>query len=306
MMPRKALSVLGSMLVVLVMPAVSLHDCSACSSVAFASVASESNIVSMTQPWLLFQPLRANVFEPRVGSFYQVQDNRLRLDIGNSLDLVRFPVSFLHGAEGTVGGDFFTFTRLRSEANFRFPVETTDFFFGINASLRAPVSNDVLLAARLRIAHISAHLVDGIDSFRHTFVYSREFVDAVVALQWKTFRFYAGANVLFHTIPSNFGILTPQLGFDVYDYSTLEALSRSIAPLSAEPLLGLCAGYDVKFPSVNGQTSAVHGAQAGLRLGKQYGTGVLLGLYWFEGRSMHGMFYKQRDSYLGIGFQLDF
>nr|HPI19931.1 hypothetical protein [Candidatus Kapabacteria bacterium] len=43
-----------------------------------------------SQESLLFKPLTANVFEPRIGSFYQFSDEKLRLDIGTSIDLFDF------------------------------------------------------------------------------------------------------------------------------------------------------------------------------------------------------------------------
>jgi hypothetical protein len=258
---------------------------------------------------LLFRPLRANVFEPRVGAMYQSPDARLRLDIGNSLDIVAVRLS--ERVECRLGADFFTYTRLRSEVNFRFPVETTDFFFGLNGSIYAGLTNELAVSGRLRVAHISAHLVDGIPTFLQTFVYSREFVDAVAALEWHTqrttWRGYVGANVLFHTIPEAFGAVTPEFGVDVMDYST----TYNLLGIS---WIGLCAGYDLKLPTIatitNGvtsaATSAVHAAQAGLRFGEPNATGVFVGAYWYEGKSLHGLFYDKRDSYVALGFQLDF
>jgi hypothetical protein len=250
---------------------------------------------------LLFRPLRANVFEPRVGAFYQTPAAKLRLDIGNSLDV--FSLTLNEQSECRFGADFFTYTRLRSEVNFRFPVETTDFFFGVNGSIRAALTGELALLGRFRVAHISAHLVDGIPTYQQTFVYSREFVDVVAALEWAVqrtlWRSYVGTNVLFHTIPEAFGTVTPQFGLDVMDYSTVyNALGIS--------WIGLCAGYDLKLPMINTTKTAIHTAQAGIRFGARNATGVLVGLYWYEGQSLHGMFYNERDSYVGVGFQVDF
>ena len=77
---------------------------------------------------LLFTPLTANVFEPRIGAMYQLSAEKLRLDIGASFDLA--DLKLFDGVETRFGTDFFTFTRLRSERGFKFPVETSDYFFG--------------------------------------------------------------------------------------------------------------------------------------------------------------------------------
>ncbi len=257
---------------------------------------------------LLFQPLRANIIESRMGGLVSVlpQTPRpaLRLDIGHSIDLFAFnprnvlPTDTAQTApEVRLGADFFTFTRLRSEINFRFPVETTDFFFGVNASVKAPFADGSSLSGRLRVAHISAHLVDGYPQYQETFVYSREFVDAVAAFSpatsFGTVRFYAGASLLFHSIPDFFGTAIPQLGVD------------ATIPLLGLHWLSLCAGYDAKILTVSGATSLAQSAQIGVKIGEKFGHGVVLSAYWYDGVSLHGMFYKQRDSYVGIGFQIE-
>lgn len=237
---------------------------------------------------LLFAPLRAHVLEPRVGMLYEISDEKLRLDIGTSLDLL----SYRPDSTGEIrfGTDFFTYTRLRSEGSFKFPVETTDFFFGVNASAKYLVAGHVV-SGRLRIAHISSHISDGYNGPRAPFVYSREFVDVTAALTLSELRFYVGANVLFSTIPDNFGVLTPQVGFDVsYPLSTT---------------LSLVGGYDGRFPTIQGATTGVHSAQLGIKIGEQFGKGIVLNGYAYSGKSLHGMFYDMVDSYAGVGFQVD-
>jgi len=45
-------------------------------------------------------------------------------------------------------------------------------------------------------------------------------------------------------------------------------------------------------------------AQAGVFAELWDGRGVMLSAYGDNGRSMHGMFFTEPDSYLGIGFQV--
>jgi hypothetical protein len=262
----------------------------------YAQSADTSNRTTWIPQGLLFRPLRANVFEARVGAQYAAQSGRLRLDIGNSIDLLAFHLASGNGTELRFGADFFTLTRLRSEANFRFPVETTDFFFGVNASYKTVLAVGSVLAARLRLAHISAHLVDGSPNVAQSFVFSREFVDVVGTVTQATalgdLQLYLGLNTLFHTIPQDFGTLTPQLGMD---------LTSSITET-----ISFCAGFDAKFVTIRGITSSVSSVQAGIKFGKKYGTGLLLAAYWYDGKSLHGMFYNERDSLFGLGFQIEF
>lgn len=235
---------------------------------------------------LLFTPLRANVFESRIASMYEFGADKLRLDIGNSTDFYRLTKDSLH--EVRFGTDFFTMTRLRSVGKFKFPVETSDYFFGVNASAQY---GD--FSTRFRLAHISSHLVDGSDSVaQRFFVYSREFFDAVGTFNINGLRPYAGLNFLFSKQPRDFGWLTPQIGFDF-----TKKLAANIF---------IVGGYDFKLPTIHSTTTGVNTAQIGIKFGEQNGKGILLNLYGYDGKSLHGMFYNQQDSYIAFGFQVDF
>ncbi len=242
---------------------------------------------------LLFKPLTANVFEPRVGSLFETEEKKLRLDIGTSVDLMDFKQD--EGNEFRLGTDFFTFTRLRSEGNFKFPVETSDYFFGINATTVGKVIN-TMYYARLRIAHISSHIVDGLahDSVLSIkpFVYSREFIDLTGALQTGDLRLYAGLTYVFSKLPKNTNSIVPELGFD-----TRYIINR---------YLDFVGGYDFKLTGYDNNYFGVNSAQAGILFKTSDNLGLMINLNIYEGKSMHGMFYKDYDSYASIGFQVIF
>lgn len=260
------------------------------------------------QSRLNFQPLVANPFEGRVGAIYQFSDNKLRLDIGNSLDVVEFDNDL------AIGADFFTFTRLRSEGNFKFPVETSDYFFGLNFSKKnsiyeqrkasysdeydIPPEKLFDISYRLRLAHISSHLVDGLankDGLLNPqpFVYSREFADLVGAIEWTNVRAYAGLTYVWAMQPRDAERLIPQLGIE-YKHKLTQKFYAF-------------AAYDFKFIGISDKYVGTHAAQAGINYVSKYGMpAISLNIYGYHGRSMHGMFYKERDSYIGTGFQFLF
>ncbi|MES2767189.1 MAG: DUF1207 domain-containing protein [Bacteroidota bacterium] len=283
--------------------------------IAFSMCNALANVPTKVAPklWegrLNFQPLLANPFEGRVGAMYQFSDNKLRLDIGNSFDLIRI------GNNQTIGADFFTFTRLRSEGNFKFPVETSDYFFGINVTKeysilkQQPVDenseySDPLnrseyykAAYRLRLAHISSHLVDGlVDTSgllkQHPFVYSREFADLIGTLEWKNLRTYAGLTFVWATQPRDAERLIPQLGIE-YKHKLSRRFYASLA-------------YDFKLIGISDKYIGTHAAQGGISYLSEFEMPALsLNIYGYHGRSMHGMFYKEKDSYIGTGFQFLF
>ncbi len=241
---------------------------------------------------LLFKPFTAAIFEPRIGSIINMSEDNLRLDIGTSLDLYR--ASDNSGISFSFGGDFFTYTRLRSEKNFKFPVETSDYYFGINSSTDFRIK-DLNFASRIRIAHISSHLVDGYSEngvfYKQPFVYSREFVDWALAYKNSNniidYRLYGGFYWIFSTTPGDLNDFLPYLGID-FEKKIFKILSIS-------------GGIDIKkgekeFTNFSGQLGL------NLKLFKDFG--VFFGYYKYFGSSMHGMFYDTKDNYDGIGFQL--
>lgn len=242
---------------------------------------------------LLFKPLTASTFEPRIGGSYQFGYDKLRLDIGSSVDLTDFKLSDKN--ETRIGADFFTYTRLRSVGRFKFPVETADYFFGINSSTKGECCG-LNYSGRFRLAHISSHVVDGLahDTVltKKPFVYSREFVDITGAINWDNFRIYAGLWGIFSVQPDNNNPVIPELGFD-YNYPITDWLNANI-------------GYDFKLGGYGNVYSGISSAECGATLLTSKDREVWLGALMYDGYSIHGMFYDKRDSYLALGFRVIF
>lgn len=242
---------------------------------------------------LLFRPLIANPFEPRVGAIFNLNQENLRLDIGTSIDL-----STLHKSDSSeirLGGDFFTYTRLRTAGKFKFPVETSDYFFGVNVSGKSYLFEKPV-EWRVRLAHISSHLVDGYsndDVFKKSpFVFSREFLEGVIASKYKDVRFYAGLSYIFSTQPKDISKFVPQFGLD----SEFKFYKNIYASL----------GYDFKVSSVHSKSRLSAAGQAGFIFKSRMKTGIGIYYYNYSGWSVHGMFYDELISHSGLGFQLIF
>lgn len=241
-----------------------------------------------------FKPFLANPFEGRVGSMYQVSNDKLRLDIGNSFDL--FEIVNLDSFKMNIGTDFFTLTLLRSEGNFKFPVETTDFYFGVNSTfyLKTKACNNY--SFRVRIGHISSHLSDGlsVDTIftRMPFVYSREFFELVGCLEIEKFRVYFGANYIFSTLPKDVVKFVPQVGFDY--------------KVELRKWLKFLIGMDTKATGYDSRYYLSSSIQATFLFYQLADKGFGIAFNYFDGKSIHGMFYKEKDSYFAVGFQLFF
>lgn len=252
---------------------------------------------------LLFKPLTANPFEGRIGAISEISDEKLRLDIGTSLDLTDF--KYTDGSEIRIGADVFTLSRLRVEERMKFPVETIDYYFGFNTSGKTNINN-LLLSSRLRLAHISSHLEDGYANgsiFKQApFVYSREFAEIVFAidslnsfigLSNSNLRFYAGLKFVFSTSPGNLQKFIPQVGFDFS-----KQLSKNI---------DFVLGYDLTINNDTfNNTSLCNSFQSGINIQTSNKVGFFIGYYYYSGKSLHGQFNEIYDEYHGIGFQITY
>ena len=244
---------------------------------------------------LVFKPLVANTFEPRVGLIWHINDNRLRLDIGNSIDLVQY--GFDHSYRSlTLGADFFTFTQLKGESNFHFPVDAVDYLFGFNVNYKDTLRNGIL-SSRLRLSHISAHFVDGhYDNATRVWkdgltprVYSREFLDLAIAYEpARQLRGYVGSIYLWHVDPPTLPKYLAYCGGELHD-----------------ELLTSLHGYAAYQCTVTGKRPR-HEIQIGGKIGDWNGRGTQIFFTYYYGNSIHGEYHDRKDEYSGIGFNVDF
>ncbi len=252
----------------------------------------------------LFAQLLADAKEPRIAALVNRNNDELSLDIGASLDLVQ--LSFEQTQVG-FGVDFGTFSELRREWNFKFPVNAADYIFGINMSYRAPLTKSLDLTGRFRLSHISAHLVDGRfvegDWFEGLtpFVFSREFIALMVALSGEYGRVYLGYEFLFNTLPRNISRSSYQVGIEAY---YLKFLVRGLYPFIAvdfrlvpiwRQLLARSEGY-------GGATNL----QAGIKLNAIGKRGLRLVFNHYGGVEFRGMYLGRYISEQSIGFVIDF
>lgn len=246
---------------------------------------------------LNIQPFTANALEPRVGVLFHVNNNELRLDIGNSQDLIRFSPD--QKSNLSIGADFFTFTLLRGEKDFHFPVDAVDYLFGVNAGYKKSTEEGEY-GARFRLSHISAHFVDGHYDFKNLIwrnnvnpkVYSREFIELLPFYRVNNLRVYAGMTYIFHIDPAYLGKFNYQAGFE---YFLKNKLSDYLTPFVA---------YDIKLIKIN-KYSANNTLNAGIKIGHPDGRGFSLYYSFYSGKSMHGEYFNFDKSYNAIGFNLD-
>ena len=246
---------------------------------------------------LNIHPFTANTLEPKLGFVFQTGKNDLRLDIGNSMDFAL--ISLNEKTDLSFGADFFTFTLLRGESNFHFPVDAVAYLFGINAGIKI-IEDNRSYGARFRLSHISAHFVDGhYDGTNQRWrdglnprVYSREFVELMPFYQINDLRLYLGFTYLINVDPVYLGKDSYQFGID---YFASGLISKYISPF---------VGYDIKLVNLTAY-SANNTFQAGVKFGKPYGRGLRIYFQYYSGKSLHGEYFDFNNEYSAIGFNLD-
>jgi len=264
------------------------------------SILKLNSLAQTTAEWfpadLNIQPFTAHFLEPKTGFQYLFDLEKVRIDIGTSHDIIHWKAE---DESFSFGADFFTYTRARSEDNFKFPVETVDYLFGVNGSYKRK-NQQSEWGARLRFSHISAHLVDGyfdIESQswldeREPFVYSREFFEIIAYYKFYGIRLYGGLTYNIHIVPDEIkkGIL--QAGFDYYATQIRTSL---FIPFVA---------YDFKLTGID-EYSGNNVITMGIKFGQPESRGFSILASYFSGKSVHGEFYDLNESYATIGINLD-
>ena len=255
----------------------------------------------------IFQPLLADPLEPRVAVMPWLGKRSLQLDIGLSADLYQND-----SKKFAAGVDFATYSLLRRSENFKFPVDAVDYLFGINASWKKMLNNDVLpfdeFSARARISHISAHFEDGhynadADQWLRQpewlgtipFTYSREFVNLVLALSSPGRRIYTGYQYLYHTLPDGINPHSFQAGAELATpCNTYLAADFKLLPIW-QPSLNETKGH-----------RGTWNLQAGVRLNNLGLEKVRLACNYYSGLSRQGMYFYHPENYTTAGIIIDF
>ncbi len=256
---------------------------------------------------LHFSPLKANAQEARIGVFKYFGTANLKVDIGNTIDIFGYntPDSKIRAAMGI---DFMAYAFVTGAQGLRLQVDALDGFFGGNVSLSKQYEHN-LLQFRLRILHLSAHLVDGhyelgarrwIDN-REPIPFTKDFGELVAAHvlnpDENVFRYYGGisyATLVRPTDLKRFGFL---VGFEIGSKS----LFGSVFSKPATPFLAahfVLAG----LPEYTGSIQT----QFGVKFGEWNRKGVVFYLSHFNGNNLFSEYFDERVSIWGAGFTVDF
>lgn len=254
-----------------------------------------------------FKPLLANYREAKIGLLYYPDNANLKLDIGNSIDLIG--INF-HEQKSklTFGLDFMAFGLSQTIEGSRLKITALDGFFGGNAAYSINYDASKLLM-RFRIIHNSAHLVDG------SFDIKKD--------MWKD---------NFYPIPftKDFGEFTlrHEVNFIGVEFNYYGSISYSTLVRPTEiKKYAFNAGLEIVFPNLIGkfldeevnafianhfdlmglpEYSGHNNLMGGLKFGEWNDKGIVIYASYYTGNNMFSEYYFQRIERLGFGFFIDF
>ena len=254
----------------------------------------------------LFEPLLADPMAPRIAVMTKLDEREVQLDIGAPVDLYQNDDKTF-----AAGVDFATWSLLKRGNDFKFPVDTIDYLFGVNTTWKKKIGDPGAAfdtaATKLRLSHISAHFEDG-----HTdangqwlnpqltpqgkipFTYSREFINLTTELSGPGRKVYLGYQYMFHTIPGGICPSQFQAGAEI----ALPANSYLAADFKLLPV----------WDSVKQKTDSFRGTwnlQAGMRLSSVGLDNVRVVANYFCGMSRQGMYLNIPESYTSLGMIVD-
>jgi hypothetical protein len=207
-----------------------------------------------------------------------------------------------------LGIDFFTYALSTSNNGLRLQIAAVDGFFGGHMTW-SPAEEITGIQLRLRLLHVSAHLIDGSydtntgrwRNDRLPIPYTRDFGELLVA--------YNGYGSAIHSrVYAGFSYATLVRPSDIKRFALLtgvEAHSTDYPGLVLGTPGALYIAYHLLL-SGSPAYAAHHSVEAGIKIGPWTGGGVKTYLSYDQGPEVFSQFYDLRRTAWGLGFAFDF
>lgn len=262
---------------------------------------SQNNSLEFFPDGLNFIPLKGNNYEAKIGLVFIPENNNMKIDIGNTVDLLS--LRFSDSERLTTGIEFFAYALSRSYKGKRLQITAVDGFFGGNISYSKKM-NENLFSMRYRIIHNSAHLVDGnwdrqesswIDNYEPV-PYAKDFMELASAYNFKTgfaeIKNYAGVSYAFLIRPEDFKRLSFYTGIEMR-FPVFNETNE------------LFFVHNLFLDGINSYKGN-NNSMLGIKFGSWEKKGVLLFISYYKGYDVFHSFYKQVVERFSIGFTVDF
>ena len=242
--------------------------------------------------------------EPISGLRKEIGNSRMRLTIGAPLDVWELRMADDGSALLRVGIDFFMQALTTSSEGLRLQIDAADGWFGGHVASRWDL-RDASVTVRLRILHLSGHMVDGhFDSATDTWKdgrepipFTRDFGELSAAVSTSlssvTIRGFAGTSYATLIRPDNIKRWAFLGGFDLHSASL-------IADGGPFPL-HLYGGYTLTLAGIPAYTGT-NSVEAGVKFGAWEGRGIRVYGGYYAGQMMFTQYYDLRTDHWAIGF----
>jgi len=205
--------------------------------------------------------MRGSFLEPnRFATVFDFKPAWLRLEAGYGGEVLRVSATSI-GVEGLI------WSGLKAYSDFRFPVQTADYFFGLYSIFPLPVWGNNLRPWRMRfrLSHISSHLVDGADSVRggSSSHFSREFISLESLFdetERSNFRLSIGVRYIFHQVADIEQTFQFPGALDVIIFHEgWNQLFATVSTAAGPSLAAYSAGLTLRLSSSKGSIADVYG-----------------------------------------------
>ena len=256
----------------------------------------------------IFEPLTAHQQDPNVGVRKEIGSSRLKLDIGSTLDFLQVKLNRDSTDLLRVGSELLTYALSTNAQGLRLQIDALDGFFGGHIVYRH-VAPSYSASVRLRLMHISAHLIDGhydmqtmswMDN-RLPIPFTRDFGELTFALRLPlgpfSARFYSGLDYAAHLRPEEIQRFSSLHGFD----ATSGSLLGNVFGKPFEAYLAFNLNL-TGIPTYVGSSVT----EAGVKFGQWDGPGIKFFVNYATGMEFFSEYYNVRRNKAGLGFSFDF
>ncbi|MDP3683987.1 MAG: hypothetical protein Q8S01_08635 [Ignavibacteria bacterium] len=258
---------------------------------------------------LNFLPLRANSQEAKIGVLYYPENANLKVDIGNTMDLLSFQFSESK-SKLNFGIEFMAYASVIGYEQLRLQIDAVDGFFGGNATFTKPIEDD-LLSFRLRFIHYSAHLVDG-NYWVHPYprdwtkpggpiAFTRDFGELIAAntinVNNYSLRYYGGGAFSARIRPAILKRFSATAGFEIHS-------DKIIGKLFDKPV-NIFLAHNINYAGLP-DYSFTNQSQLGIKFGDWESKGILFYFSFYSGNNMFSEYFDEKINKVGFGFAVDF
>ena len=256
---------------------------------------------------LHFSPLKANTQEARTGLLKFFSNSGLKIDVGNSVDLVEYS-SPGYGTRITAGIDFLAYGYSTSSEGFRLQIDALDGVFGGNLSF-SKCQNSSRILSRIRILHLSGHFVDGhffdpqtsvLIQGRFPRIFTKDFGELVGAYEhraaWGLLFLYGGASYATLIRPAEIRRFSYMTGFEYSNNRLIKPMFNNAVNVYFAFQLSLTGS-----PVYSGSNNL----QAGIKFGGWGEKGILLYVAYLDGRHLFAEYYDKRLRTSAAGIAVD-